>query len=993
MTRITDSKYVLLAGASALALSLFAPVAFAQEEDAPDDARRLGTVTVTTQKVEQSIQDVPIAVSAFDEDALDKMQLTGGPDLLKAIPNTAFTAGNFGGFNFRIRGIGVDAVAQSSDAGVGIHQNDVPLGANRLLEAEFFDMERVEVLRGPQGTLYGRNATGGVFNAITAKPVLEEWRGNATVTIGNYGTLKYRGMINVPIGDKIAVRLAGNKLERDGYATNTVTGEDIDGRELFGVRGSIYVEPTDNFRATFIAEHFEEEDDRLRAGKQLCAKDPFKTSFNGIAIGAVDQLATSLGCREARLEDMNDRVNSAATLGGGLAIIAGLLNGDAFTQPVDPNLRNIESAFDPTYFADQTLYTLKSEFDVTDSLKLSYIGSYSETSLQSLEDYNKIAPTVNFNATAGPFIIPGLAPVYAALFPGGTVNDPQLGASNRFRTFDIAGGSSEQTTHELRLQSSYDGPFNFNLGAIKVDFESIDPSIPTDGYAVLSNSLTALAQLNNAAGGAIFCGTAPCTAIPAGPGRLVPIDTGVGGVPVFGGAINGTGGNYFRSLSPYTLDSYAVFGEGYYDLTEDLKFTLGLRYTNDKKEQDIIPTFLFTPIGAIPGGDPLAPRATVGASPDLGGDGTLNANFAETTGRAGFDWTPDLGFTEDTLIYGFYSRGYKGGGINPPQPAGANLFPPIFDPEFINSYELGTKNTLAGGALQANVTGFMYDYEGYQITQIVNRSSANFNIDTKIQGLEIETIWNPVSTLIVNANLGLLNTEIQDTWGIDVLDRTNGRADLVTLKNASSFANCVVSAQGYATLLGAIQGNPALAGATRGLCSGALWAPGTPFAGSRAAAEAAFGLTGVTVTYTDSNGVTRTATAFEGFDGDAKNLDGNSQPGAPESTFNVGVEYTWEPGSFGNWGLTGRVDYYRQSDSFSRVFNTERDVLPSWDNLNVAVSLFNDETGIRVDLFGKNISDEEVITGAYLTDDSSGLFTNIFLTEPRTYGISLTKEW
>ena len=129
------------------------------------------------------------------------------------------------------------------------------------------------------------------------------------------------------------------------------------------------------------------------------------------------------------------------------------------------------------------------------------------------------------------------------------------------------------------------------------------------------------------------------------------------------------------------------------------------------------------------------------------------------------------------------------------------------------------------------------------------------------------------------------------------------------------------------------------------------------------------------------------------FDGDAKDLDGNSQPGAPESTFNIGVEYTWEPGSFGNWGLTGRFDYYRQADSFSRVYNTERDVLPSWDNLNVNVSLFNDENGIRVDLFGKNITDEEVITGAYLTDDSSGLFTNIFLTEPRTYGVSVTKSW
>ncbi|MFN7180093.1 TonB-dependent receptor [Hyphomonas sp.] len=962
MSKNSDSKFVLLAGASVLAMSVFGQLAIAQEDTAaPDDQRRLGTVTVTTQKVEQSIQDVPIAVSAFDEEALNKMQLAGGPDLVKAIPNVVFTKGNFTGYNFKIRGIGVDAVAQSGDAGVGIHQNDVPLTANALFESEFFDMERIEVLRGPQGTLYGRNATGGVFNAITAKPVMEEWLGSATVTAGNYGTIKYRGMLNAPIGDKIAVRVAGSYLEREGYVKNTVTGNDIDSRNLWGARASIAVEPTDNFRALFMIEHFEEDDSRLRSGKQLCKKDPLRTSFANIPIGALDQRVTSLGCQEAPLNAMQDRVNSVGTLGGGLGVAAGLLNGDAFTTPMNPDLRQIESAFDPQYTAEQTLYTWKAEYDITDALKLTYLGSYNEGKSASFEDYNKIAPNIAFNN------IP--APPFNILFPGGVVNDPQLGASNVFRTFDISGGKSEQTTHELRLQSSYDGPFNFNLGAIKVDFEAIDPSDPTAGYYVFSNTLTALGQLQNFLVNNGLCGGTPSTC-PLGFNAPIGIDNGSGGTPVFGGALNGDGANYFRSLSPYTLDSFAVFGEGYYDVTDSLKATVGLRYTNDDKQQDVVPSILFSPF-------------------TLATTGQLEAQFEEVTGRAGLDWRPDLGFSEDTLIYGFYSRGYKGGGINPPQPAGANLFPQTFEPEFINSYELGTKNTLAGGALQFNATGFMYDYEGYQITQIVNRTSANFNIDAKLKGLEFETIWNPVSTFIVNANLGLLDTEIQDTWGIDVLDRANGRADLVVLKNASTYSNCVVSAQGYATVLGAIAGNALPAGATRGICNGALAAG----VGGVANLEALLGLTGQTVSVTNNTGGTSTFSLLTPFDGEAKDLDGNSLPGAPESTFNFGAEYTWEPGSFGNWGLTGRVDYYRQSDSFSRVWNTGRDKLSSWDNLNVSLSFFNDEAGVRVELFGKNISDEQVITGAYLTDDSSGLFTNIFLTEPRTYGVSLTKNW
>ena len=137
MTQIRDSKCVWLAGASVLAISLLAPAAVAQEEE---NTRTLATVTVTTQKTEQSIQDVPIAVSAFDEDAINRLQLTGGADLVKAVPNVSFTKGNFTGANFKIRGIGNDAVAQSSDNGVGIHQNDVPLGASFLLEQEYFDI-------------------------------------------------------------------------------------------------------------------------------------------------------------------------------------------------------------------------------------------------------------------------------------------------------------------------------------------------------------------------------------------------------------------------------------------------------------------------------------------------------------------------------------------------------------------------------------------------------------------------------------------------------------------------------------------------------------------------------------------------------------------------------------------------------------------------------------------------------------------------------------
>lgn len=992
-----ESKCILLAGASALALSVGVPSAVAQE----GEQRTLGTVLVTTQKTEESIQDVPIAVSAFDEAALEKLQLAGGPDLVKSIPNVSFTKGNFAGYNFKIRGIGNDAVAQSSDAGVGVHQNDVPLTANRLFEAEFYDVERVETLRGPQGTLYGRNATGGVVNVITAKPVLEEFQANARLTYGNYNTFKAKGMINVPLGETAALRLAGSALQRDGYADNVITGNDIDDRDLWSIRGTFAWEPTDRLRAWVMYEHFEEDDNRQRQGKQLCSKDPFKTEFQGIPIGPADIVPTTLGCREAPLSDSFDRVNSAGTLGGGFAALAGLASGDLNTDPLIRDLRTIEAFFDPIYQAESTLFTVNASYDITDSLTVTYLGSLMEDSVVSITDYNKLAPSQPFNEVGAPFGVEALIPIYQQLFPGGVVSDPQLGASNELRTYDISGGDSEQITHEIRLQSDFDGRFNFNLGAIYVDFEAIDPNTLTDGYYVLSNSLTATAQIHNAL---VAIGQPG----PLGFNFPIPIDTTGDGMGSILSNLGGDGGNYFRSLSPYRLESTAIFGEGYFDLTDDLQLTVGLRYTDDQKEQDRIATFLFTPALFIPEGGPLQPTPLPGNAPDDAGDGTYNVDFQEVTGRIVLDWSPDLTFTDDTLIFGSYSRGYKGGGINPPQPAGADLFPQTFDPEFINAYEIGTKNTLDGGAVQLNATGFFYDYEGYQITQIINRTSANFNIDAELTGLEIETIWNPASTLVLNANLGLLDTKIVDTFGVDVLNRTKNRDDLVTIKGVPSFANCVITAQGYATVLGAIQAGAAPPGATQGLCSGAFAsgvaeaAVGDPddgitgtgdLAQDIAIAEAAFGLTGVMVSYVDSNGETQMVSALTPFDGDAFDLDGNSIPGAPEITLNFGAEYTWEELGDSPWNLTGRIDYYYQGDSFSRVWNTGRDELDSWDNLNLTLRLENPDTGLFIEAFGKNVTDEEVITGAYLTDDSSGLFTNIFLTEPQTYGISIGKSW
>ena len=165
--------------ASALAFPAYA-------QDAGDDADDGGNVIiVTAQRQAQSLQEVPIAVSAFDAEALEAQQIENASDLQLTLPNVSFTKSNFEGSSFTIRGIGDLCVGVSCDSATAIHLNSAPLFRTRLFETEYFDLERIEVLRGPQGTLFGRNATSGVVNVVSAKPDLSGFSGAAYTSIAS----------------------------------------------------------------------------------------------------------------------------------------------------------------------------------------------------------------------------------------------------------------------------------------------------------------------------------------------------------------------------------------------------------------------------------------------------------------------------------------------------------------------------------------------------------------------------------------------------------------------------------------------------------------------------------------------------------------------------------------------------------------------------------------------------------------------------------------
>ena len=181
--------------------------------------------------------------------------------------------------------------------------NNTPLIRNRLFEQEYLDVDRVEVLRGPQGTLYGRNATGGVVNMFPKLPVFRS-EGFATGELGNYDSKRAQAMVNIPLGETFAMRGAFAFTKRDGFDYNSFNDTHVNDRDLFTTRLSARWEPNARFRANAIWEHFKEDDHRSRTGKQLCTNDPGPTQVGSATnLASFNQDQLSQGCLPGSLFD------------------------------------------------------------------------------------------------------------------------------------------------------------------------------------------------------------------------------------------------------------------------------------------------------------------------------------------------------------------------------------------------------------------------------------------------------------------------------------------------------------------------------------------------------------------------------------------------------------------------------------------------------------------------------------------------------------------
>ncbi|MDR7100300.1 iron complex outermembrane receptor protein [Lysobacter niabensis] len=254
-------KYLSLAIGSVLVSALASPVAWAQDT-APSEAAtqankatNLGAVTVTARKREETLQEVPVAVTAFTADALDKLNVEDLSDLDALVPNLTIYAarGSSSTVTAYIRGIGQSDPLWGVDPGVGIYLDDVYIARPQGALLDVFDVDRVEVLRGPQGTLYGKNTIGGAIKYLS-RGLPRAFDGNASITVGNYNELDVKAAVGGPIGGAdsgLRGRIAVASLNRDGFGENIVTHQDVSDKEILALRGQLGAYAGDNFDVQF----------------------------------------------------------------------------------------------------------------------------------------------------------------------------------------------------------------------------------------------------------------------------------------------------------------------------------------------------------------------------------------------------------------------------------------------------------------------------------------------------------------------------------------------------------------------------------------------------------------------------------------------------------------------------------------------------------------------------------------------------------------------
>ena len=247
-------RNVHLLGVSALALAIASP-ALAQSQSTNDNS--IAEIVVTATKREQTLQDVPISVAVTGQQTIERAQVRDLIDLQSVVPSLKVSQFNATGqTNFVIRGFGNGNGNDGIESSVGVFIDGVYRSRSAAALDDLPEVERIEVLRGPQSTLFGKNVSAGAISIVTKKPQYE-FGGKIEGTYGNYNAQQLKGTITGPLSDTVAVRVSGSYNKRDGLFTNLTTGNDVNNRNRWSIRGDLLIEPTDKLSMRFIADYNE----------------------------------------------------------------------------------------------------------------------------------------------------------------------------------------------------------------------------------------------------------------------------------------------------------------------------------------------------------------------------------------------------------------------------------------------------------------------------------------------------------------------------------------------------------------------------------------------------------------------------------------------------------------------------------------------------------------------------------------------------------------
>ncbi len=674
---------------------------------ATTDRAMIEEVVVTARKREESLQDVPVAVTAFSEEEIDQVYGQSISEFSKYTPNVILARQPYSGNALLggMRGIVFGDLEKSFDPAVGVVVDGVPLVTNTSALIDTFDLESIEILRGPQGTLFGRNTIAGVVNVRRTYPTKENGV-KAQFRYGAYDKQDYKIVANFGNGSTFGVKL-GAFFDRGDLFTKradfdlatgeiTSTGKRNKGEDTDNYIASVLFEPTDKFSALFTYEHINDKSvlatptnltvpnlttDQWDAitGQMFAAIDPNDPSTIGPAVGGA-VLATAIAGGNfcdyygTTFAPLSGIVRDVACASQGYLI--GEENGYKYNYEADPFINEIE----------KNGYTLELNWDIADGLTLTSISNYTESD-EILDEDNLGAPVPIFNPVR-----------------------PQ---------------DYDQWSTELRLASNFDSALNFVGGLYYVESEyKITQSIYVFGSR----------------------------------------DQGAPPSP------DGDAGQELTSL--------ALFGELYWNLTDQATLTLGARWTDEEKKFWIYQRSSGDASGLLPptvwgcGNLTAEQQATADAvaaawiaapnpffTPEeraaalTCNDDDGKKSWSKFTPRVAFDYR----FTDHFMGYASWSQGFRSGGWNGRATTPTSIGP--YDPEVVDSYEIGFRSDLLDGTLRLNGTAFLSDYDDKQESTIyefglATETVVNNAAKAEIKGLEIESTWAPTEKFLARLAVG-----------------------------------------------------------------------------------------------------------------------------------------------------------------------------------------------------------------------------------------------